>query len=312
VAAEEARAAVVDRSRFDRALADQAEGDGAEILLGTRADGIEVSDDCVTVSGWRRGEPFDLHASLAIIATGTDSILTQQLGLSQDSGEIVFGAQLFAEPGDLEEVEVHIGPSLAPGGFAWAVPANGHGCRVGLVAKEPPRALLNQFVQRMEERGAIRRNGGSIRCRTIPAGPRMPSYTDRVMVVGDAAGQVKGTTSGGIYYGLLGSDAVVRTAHRSLRAGDCSAGELAYYEHQWRRAIGAEQRTGRALRKLHATLRDSDVEALFWLARRTGLPRLLSRLSFDWHSSGLLTLLWRDLLSAATNGGRRAFPLRRD
>jgi flavin-dependent dehydrogenase len=131
-------------------------------------------------------------------------------------------------------------------------------------------------------------------------------------VVGDAAGQVKGTTSGGIYYGLLGSDAAVRTAHRSLRVGDCGAGELAHYEHEWRSAIGAEQRTGRALRKLHATLRDSDVEALFWLARRTALPRLLSRLSFDWHSSGLLTLLWRDLLSAATNGGRRAFPLGRD
>jgi flavin-dependent dehydrogenase len=177
---------------------------------------------------------------------------------------------------------------------------------VGLVAKEPARPLLREFAQHMEERGAIRRNGASIRCRTIPAGPRMPSYTDRVMVVGDAAGQVKGTTSGGIYYGLLGSDAAVQAADRSLRLGDFSARELVHYEQQWRRRIGAEQRTGRALRKLHATLRDCDVEALFWLARRTGLPRVLSRLSFDWHSAGLLTMLWRDLLGAATNGGGKA------
>jgi flavin-dependent dehydrogenase len=124
------------------------------------------------------------------------------------------------------------------------------------------------------------------------------------MVVGDAAGQVKSTTSGGIYYGLLGADAAVRSADRALRLGDMSAGELAGYEADWLQRIGAEQHTGRMLRRVHATLRDSDFEALFWLVRRTGLARVLGRLSFDWHTAGLLNVLWRDLLGAATNGRR--------
>jgi geranylgeranyl reductase family protein len=304
VRAKQAKAAVVDRGRFDRALAREATAAGATFLLGVRADEIAIADDYVAVSGGRQEDPVSIRASLAIIATGTDEVLTRRIGLSETPGDPVFGAQLFAEPRQLDEVEVHIGASLAPGGFAWAVPANGHGCRVGLVATQQPRALLRRFAQRMEARGAIHCNGASIRCRTIPAGPRTPSYADRIMVVGDAAGQVKSTTSGGIYYGLLGADAAVRSADRALRLGDMSAGELAGYEADWLQRIGAEQHTGRMLRRVHATLRDSDFEALFWLVRRTGLARVLGRLSFDWHTAGLLNVLWRDLLGAATNGRR--------
>jgi flavin-dependent dehydrogenase len=122
------------------------------------------------------------------------------------------------------------------------------------------------------------------------------------MVIGDAAGQVKATTSGGIYYGLLGADAAVRAADRALRTADLSATKLAGYEHQWLGQIGAEQRGGRVLRRLHATLSDRDMEALFWVARRTGIPRVLGRLQVDWRTAGLLTVLWRDLLGAATTG----------
>jgi hypothetical protein len=38
----------------------------------------------------------------------------------------------------------------------------------------------------------------------------------------------------------------------------------------------------------------------FRLAKRAGVPGLLSRLQFDWHSSGLLTVLWRELLGRMT------------
>jgi digeranylgeranylglycerophospholipid reductase len=306
VAAGEARAVAVDRRRFDQVLAEEALSAGASFLLGARVESVTVAEDSASVFGRCLGEPMAFRASLVILATGADETVTRQAGVAESAGPCMFGAQLFAAANALEEVEVHLGRSVAPGGFAWAVPANGHGCRVGLVAQAHPKEWLNRFVRTLEARGAIARNGEPIRCRAVPAGPRVPSYTERILVVGDAAGQVKATTSGGIYYGLLGADAAVRAADQGLRVGDLSAGRLAHYEQQWLDEIGAEQRTGRVLRRIHGTLSDRDIEALFWLVRRTGLPRMLGRLNFDWHTAGLLTVLWRDLLGAATTGRRGA------
>ena len=302
VSAEEPRALVVDRWQFDQLLAEQALGQGATFLLGTRVERVEVTDDHAAIHGRCLGRPVSFPASLVIIATGADETLSQQIGASHGQGERMFGAQLFVETGTLEEVEVHVGRAVAPGGFAWAVPANGSGCRVGLVAQGKPQQRLRKFVSALEERGAIRPNGAEMQCRAIPAGPRRPSYGDRVMVVGDAAGQVKATTSGGIYYGLLGAEAAVQQADLALRNGDTSAEQLACYEEQWVGEIGMEQRLGGMLRRLYCTLSDRDFEALFWLARRAKLPRTLRRLEFDWHSAGLLTTLWRVLLSGFAGG----------
>lgn len=312
VPCKEARAVVVDRSRFDQMLGQEALAAGSSFLLGTRAERITVKDDAAVVSAHCLREPISLRSSLVMVATGADDAITREAGLAEPSGRPMFGAQLLAHTGDLDEVEVHLGPSIAPGGFAWAVPANGHGCRVGLVCQSYPRPLLNRFARRLEQRGAISRNGSRIRCRAVPSGPRLPSYADRILVIGDAAGQVKATTCGGIYYGLLGAEAAVAAADRALRLGDAGSGHLAQYEDEWLRRIGSEQRTGRLLRRVLTSLSNRDMEALFWFARRTRLPHLLSRLPFDWHTSGLLTILWRDLFGAATRGSRAAVPTSRN
>lgn len=311
VAAEQPTALVVDRRRFDRALARQALKGGASFFLGARAERLTFTERSVLVHARSSAQPLHLTASLAILATGADDALIRPLGLSEKTGPSMFGAQLFVENQSLREVEIHLSPSLAPGGFAWAVPANGDGCRVGLLTCKQPRPRLARFADALEARGLIHRNGAQITCRTVPTGPRIPSYCDRVLVVGDAAGQVKSTTAGGIYYGLLGADAAVRTAHQALGTGDLTAPHLAAYQDRWLRQIGPEQRLGRALRRLHTSLSDPEMEALFWLARRTGIPRLLSRLRFDWHTAGLLNLLRRDIPAATAGRYEAAYPSRR-
>ena len=302
VSSEEAQAVVVDRGRFDHVLGEQALSAGASFLLGTRVERVSLRDDSILISARCLGEPAAFRSSLVIAATGVDDTITEQLGLAERSGPSIFGAQLFAETGDLDRVEVHFGRDVAPGGFAWAVPANGHGCRVGLVSQAQPQPLLKGFAERLEARGAIRSNGARMRCRAVPSGPRTPSYGDRVLVIGDAAGQVKATTSGGIYYGLLGAEAAVGAADRGLRLGDVSADQLSGYEAEWTGRIGAEQRMGRVLRRIQGALSDRDMDSLFWLAKRTGLPRMLSRLHFDWHTAGILTLLWRELSGKSAGG----------
>jgi len=298
VAADEAKAVVVDRSRFDQLLGDQALSAGASFLLGTRVERVVTGDDAAVVSANSLGERTSYCASLVVVATGADDRITEQLGLASPSAPPIFGAQLITQPQGLEEVEVHVGRRIAPGGFAWAVPANGHGCRVGLISRRQPQPLLRRFVRSLEQRGVIRCNGAEMQCRAVPCGPRLPSFGERVLVVGDAAGQVKSTTSGGIYYGLLGTEVAVATADAVLREGDFSASALSAYEAGWLDRLGREQRTGRILRSIRNALTDSEIEAFFWLARRTNIPQLLSQLHFDWHTSGLLSLLWNEWSAA--------------
>ena len=54
----------------------------------------------------------------------------------------------------------------------------------------------------------------------IPLKPLPRTYGQRLVVVGDAAGQVKPTTGGGIYYGLLCADIAAGTLHRALEKGE--------------------------------------------------------------------------------------------
>jgi flavin-dependent dehydrogenase len=50
----------------------------------------------------------------------------------------------------------------------------------------------------------------------VPLVPLSRTYEERVLAVGDAAGQVKPTAGGGIYYGMLGAqDAAIRSWRRS-------------------------------------------------------------------------------------------------
>jgi len=297
VSSDEPQAVVVNRSRFDQRLAEQALSLGASFLLGTRVKSIAVEADRVRVLASSMGEPISLSSSLAIIATGADDSITRQMGLAERTPRIS-GAQLVAETCALSEVEVYFGRRIAPDGFAWAVPANGRGCRVGLVCRGCAPALLNRFATTLERRGSIHRNGAPMRCRTMPSGPRTPSFYDRVMVVGDAAGQVKATTGGGIYYGLLGAEAAVDAADRAFRRGEFSSRQLSPYELRWLSRIGPEQWMGRMLRKIYSSLSDRDIETLFWLGKHSGIPGMLSALRFDWHTSGILTILSRDLLGA--------------
>ncbi len=291
VASDDPQAVVVDRSRFDQILGEQALSAGASFLLGARVQRVEIERDRVLTSGVCLGEPVTVRSSMLVVATGADDSVAAQLGLPCRRGSMISGAQLIAATGDLAEVEVHVGREVAPGGFAWAVPANGHGCRVGLLCHGNPRGPLERFSERLERRGAIRRTGAPARCRAVPSGPRTPSFSDRAVLIGDAAGQVKSTTSGGIYYGLLGAEAAVSAVDRALRTGNAGAHALSAYEQRWLGQIGSEQRVGRLLRGLQRSIADRETDALFWLAGHSGLASMLSKLRFDWHSAGVLGLL---------------------
>src|SRR5438094_541827 len=89
----------------------------------------------------------------------------------------------------------HSTGGLAPEGFAWVVPvrraAQSH-ARIGLMCEGNAALYFERFVERVSERWQLQTEGmAAPRPRILPLAPIRKTYSNRLLVVGDAAGLVK-------------------------------------------------------------------------------------------------------------------------
>jgi digeranylgeranylglycerophospholipid reductase len=281
-------ACVVDRERFDARMAEAAVSAGAALSLGSWVDSLTVEPDGVRVTARENGNgTVRYSAAVAVIASGVDPGLARRAGLGYPRS-FLRGAQaeIPARPG--EPTTIFIGRDVAPGAFAWSVPA-GDWARVGLLAKKDAKALLARL---MKANGLP--EGAAIRTRAVAQGLVSRTTGDRVLSVGEAAGQIKTTTGGGISYGLLCADLAAEAVRRSFERSSFGAAALAGYESGWRTALQKEIVIGHFARRICARLSDGQVEGLFHLAQTDGIiPIIRETADFDKHSGLIFALLER-------------------
>jgi len=285
-------AAIVDRARLDMSLAQQAQECGAHYLFGARASDILPQPDAVEVRIDGQHQETVLKAKAAIIATGFGSALPGKLGLGEIK-QFVLGAQAEVEMNGVDEVEVYFDQKLAPGGFAWLVPTTEGKGLVGLLTRNQADFRLKNLLNALSGQGKITSSQVAPSYDIIPLRPLPKTYTDRVLVVGEAAGQVKPTTGGGIYYGLLCADIAAEVLHQAFLGGDFSAAVLSAYQKKWRARLNRELTIGYWARGLWARLSNNHIDRLFHLASQKGVPELIAtgnNFSFDWHSRLLLKM----------------------
>ena len=288
---------VVDRSAFDAALADRAREAGVAVVYGACASRLEKRPDRVSVelvSG-----PFSrVETRAAIVATGHQRRLHRSAGLGTPPDWVNgVGADLPFE--DLDAAEVFFGTGVAPGFFGWAVPFGPGIARLGVLSAKGGRAQFGRFLRMDPIRARLQvklENGGRqivhrhTRARRIVQGPVTPSYADRVLAVGEAAGQIKTTTSGGIYYGLIGAELAAEVLSEGLRTDELDAAQLAAYERLWTERLGGEIESGLELQRLARTLSDPQIDHLFE-ALNNGLGSAVRHIvRFDWHRPALKAL----------------------
>ena len=297
-----ALAHIVSRVQFDQTLAARAQSEGARFRFGYHARFIRTDSDAVELRQ-REDDPDPIRARVAVIATGFGSNLPLQVGL-QGPSQIVYGAQAEVEMEELRDVEIYLGRNIAPEAFAWVVPLQPGIARVGLVAtKEAPR-YFRQLLEHPAIRPRIQTLEPKMLLSPVPTQPIDCSYADRVLVVGEAAGQVKTTTQGGIYYGMLCAAMAAQTIQEAAGLGDFRAAVLRRYELAWTREIGQELKTGLSLRQLFARLNDNQINALVELGTRDDIMGLVKRLAqFDWHRDLIQTSLNLPALQEVMRGG---------
>ncbi len=284
-------AVVVDRAVFDAQMAERALGAGARILWGTRGRTITCEADAVSVD---TAAGSTLSARACVLACGARYALHRQLGLHPPA-LLLHTAQAelpAARPGD---VEVHFGAEVAPEGFAWVVPVSRGDrtyARVGVMCATAAPRHFTRMIGRIAARwGISAETTPEPRQKVLPLSAIAPTYGNRLVVVGDAAGLVKPTTGGGIYYSLLSATLAVDVLADALARGDLGARSLAPYERRWREHLDAELSTQLSLRVLAQRMRDEDIESLFELALTDGVMPIVRRTAtFNRHRRLILAL----------------------
>lgn len=279
-------ACVLDRAALDAFLAERAQKAGAGYLFNSRAESIEVVPDSVRIQISRNSVTSTIEAGVAVLATGAVSSLARRLS-EFFASELVMGAQAEVEAPGIEEIEVSCGKDVAPGFFAWLVPVAGGRALAGLLTRKGTGNYLKRFLAKLYGDGKIKTDAVDISYRSIALKPPEKTYGDRVVIVGGAAGQVKPTTGGGIYFGLLSARIAAGVLDKALRGGDLSAHNLAFYEAGWKDKLMPELTSGYRARTLYEHLSDGEINALFSLTKTLDIEKYFSSmydLSFDWHT----------------------------
>jgi digeranylgeranylglycerophospholipid reductase len=284
-------AVVIDRRAFDQDLLERATSAGVAIDRGARVTGVQVDASGVTVST----SSTEYRARAGILACGANYALHRQVGFEMPR-LFLHTAQLELPARLLGDVELHFGTEIAPKGFGWVVPVTRpreHCARVGVMCDGDAPLYFQRLAARIASRwgiapGALDRP----RQKILPLAPISRTYGDRLLAIGDAAGLVKPTTGGGIYYSLVSAALAAETLVDAVSRNDLSASRLAVYEQRWRERLSAELQAQTRLRMLAHRMSDSDIEQLFDLARTDGVMPIVRRTaSFNRHRKLILALL---------------------
>ena len=282
------QAYIVDRVAYVNSVAEAAQQASAKYILNTRVTDIRIGDSHAEIAT-HSGDTY--HGRIVILASGFGTPLLRMVGL-KDNGESEYlvGCQVEADSADLTETEVYFGGGTAHNSFAWLAPTSESRALVGMAPRRRVNGQMEDFVTRLESEGRIGETAGKAQTWGIPIRPLSPSYADRTLVAGDAAGLVKPTTGGGIYYAFLSGRIAAESAMTAIERGGYDANDLRGYERQWKAVFGRELRIGYYARMLYETLSDVQIERLMdeFLSDGEINDYIGEDVAFDWHGKVIL------------------------
>jgi len=265
------KASVVDRRIFDRALLAEAARSGAEVMMASPVTGLLRGGGRSVLKVGRGSDQREIEAKVVVSAEGVGARIARRAGIGPPR-EVLSSAQVEVpfQVEDPERVEVFLGRDVAPGFFAWAIPAPEGVARVGLSCRNNAFTYLKRLLKSPPIRSRIRGGPLHLVVGGLPLGPPASTVADGFIAVGDAAGQVKPTSGGGIYPGLVSAKIAGEVAAAAAREGDASAARLSEYERRWRAALGRELRLGMAVHRMRAEMTDAELDDLLRLLADRG------------------------------------------
>lgn len=250
----------IDRRRFDQSLANQAKHHGARIITHEKVQSVQRFKSHVEIC---TNKKRSIHSSIIVGADGPHSIVRDIFGFPSPQAFLKgLGATLSNTNIDPSTVELFVGNTIAPGFFAWIIPTNKTGttARAGLCVsfEKSPKKYFDAFLNHSQVKSILEK--AIIKDYTaglIPLGPLKQTVDDNVLLVGDAAAQVKPTSGGGIFTGLYCAHLAAETLISAIQTKLYSKEMLSTYHTDWKKTIGRELSIGMKLHKIYAGFSDA-------------------------------------------------------
>lgn len=273
---------VVERKVFDKFMAMDAARAGADIMIKTLAKGLEKREDHVLVKAERMGEEIEIKTKIVIGADGPESRVGRWGGLKTTvkPKNMESGAQFEMVGVEMENpnaLEFYFG-SVAPGGYAWIFPKGNDIANVGLavistLTEKSAYEHLLDFVKTCpatKNATAVELNIGG-----DPVGGIIKKIsTDRILVVGDAAGMVNPLTGGGIISGMQGGLIAGEIAAAAVKEGDTSEKRLSKYDKRCEKEIGDSFNKYMKSRDYLESLSDEELDLIAKTFNKTEFERI--------------------------------------
>jgi digeranylgeranylglycerophospholipid reductase len=261
---------ILERKVFDKHMAMDAARAGSNIMIKTLATGLRKEHDHVIVSANRMGKSLDIKAKIVIGADGSESRIGRWTGLETTVApkNMISGIQFEMVGVELQEpdsIEFYFG-EVAPGGYAWIFPKGDDIANVGLGVlntrtEKSAYQHLVEFVENCpatESAVAVELNVGGVPV----SGPHKKTVTDKVMIVGDAAGQVNPVTGAGIMSGMTCGLIAGEVAASAVKDNDISKKALSEYEIRWKKEIKEPFNKYLKLKEYLSSLSDDELDSI--------------------------------------------------
>jgi len=284
---------IIERNRLEKSLAAGAIDNGATIIYSTTVKDITTVTDRVYINASKNGKHEQFESRIAIITTGYGSKLPLAAGLGRIENYII-GTQAEIELLNCNGLEIYLDKNFAPAGFAWLVPTWNNKGFAGLLCQSSPVLYMDKFLRQLEAQGSIANGEYIASAQPIPVKPLNNTFSERILVVGEAAGQVKPLTGGGIYYGIISADIAVEVIKDAFQSNDFSRQQLSIYQHRWHKLLMKELNTSYQLRAFWGKLNNKTIGMMFGIAEKLNIEERINNpnnIYFDWHSKTISNLL---------------------
>ena len=275
----------IDRRQLDKQAAYQAQKYGAKIIVNSSYK--EKTKEGVSTS------IGDIDCKILVDCRGIGALV------NDNRNGILLSAQyeVYADWIVNGRVEVYFDQIKYPGFFAWIIPSgNGIG-KVGVAGKDINTSkTIEEFLKHKGKNSTIRKIFSPIWIN----GPIKNFVSKDIVIVGDAAGQSKPTTAGGIYSCGMGGIMAGNAIAKYLETNDNS--QLVQYQESWYSKFGKEFEKQQLARKVLQKIDNKTVDKIFDMITPEILSEISNKDDFDFHTASIIKLLGvRKSLLAAQN-----------
>lgn len=285
---------VLDRVGYDKFLAQLAEDAGADIFLNQKVEKVDTLRGVIDI---KNKENDKISATVVVGADGHASTISEKFNPPVESFQ---AAQYLVDVGEKrfqkDYVHLYVDSRVAPG-FLWVIPLSESTARIGLFADCNYQQLNMLLKELIDKRPELR--GSTILKKYYGVIPKYNSQKqlvkDRVLLLGDAASQVKPTTGGGLIMGFTCAEIASRAASQALENENIEL--LANYPQEYHEEFRKELKAQLMVHKIFKSLTDADLEYMFRKLKEEGAEEIISHYG-DMDSQSILIkeLLKRGIL----------------